>query len=202
MINEAPFDIVCNEGGWDNSSNYTPSPCDYNLAKMSTEQQLDGFADGIMRAIYEPFNLAMGSDLERRCRMLALAALSSVTEGCRKPSISAKGSDVDALAGINVLAMACPNAIVNISFGGVIPNGVIRLSTPDSMSRFGEIVCLPMSRAWFLENSPRAYAAKLRENLLEVAPLHKESSPTQILAECEKDCWRNLMKPQGMEVTK
>ena len=111
MINEAPFDIVCNEGGWDNSSNYTPSPCDYNLAKMSTEQQLDGFADGIMRAIYEPFNLAMGSDLERRCRMLALAALSSVTEGCRKPSISAKGSDVDALAGINVLAMACPNAV-------------------------------------------------------------------------------------------
>ncbi|RIY22916.1 hypothetical protein [Gardnerella vaginalis] len=201
-MKETPFIANNIEGGWDNSSNYTPSPCDYNLAKMSTEQQLDGLADGIMRAIYEPFNLAMGSDLERRCRMLALAAMSSVTEGCRKPSIAAKGSDVDALAGIIILAMACPNAIVNISFGGVIPNGVTRLSTPDSMSRFGEIVCLPTSRAWFLENNPRSHAAKLREHLLEVAPLHKESSTTEILKECKKDCWRNLMKPQGMEVTK
>lgn len=201
-MKEAPFIANNIEGGWDNSSNYTPSSYNCDFAKMSTEQQLDCFADGIMRAIYEPFNLAMGSDLERRCRMLALAALSSVTEGCRKPIISAKGSDVDALAGINILAMACPNAIVNISFGGVIPNGVIRLSTPDSMSRFGEIECLPMSRAWFLENSPRSHAAKLRENLLEIAPLHKESSTTEILKECKKDCWRNLMKPQGMEVTK
>lgn len=197
-----PFVANNIEGGWDNSSNYTPSSYNCDFAKMSTEQQLDCFADGIMRAIYEPFNLAMGSDLERRCRMLALAAMSSVTEGCEKPRISAKGSDVDALAGINILAMACPNAIVNISFGGVIPNGVISLNTPDSMSRFGEIVCLPMSRAWFLENSPRSHAAKLRENLLEIAPLHKESSTTEILKECKKDCWRNLMKPQGMEVTK
>ena len=201
-MKEAPFIANNIEGGWDNSSNYTPSPCDYNFTKMSTEQQLDCFADGFARAIYEPYNLTMGSDLERRCRMLALAALSSVTEGCEKPKISAKGSDVDALAGINILAMACPNAIVNISFGGVIPNGVISLNTHDSMSRFGEIVGLPMSRGWFLENSPRQHAAKLREGLLEIAPLHNESSPAQILAECEKDCWRNLMKPQGMEVTK
>lgn len=202
MINEAPFDIVCDEGGWDNSLNYTPSSYNGDFAKMSTEQQLDCFADGIMRAIYEPFNLAMGSDLERRCRMLALAALSSVTEGCEKPRISAKGSDVDALAGIIILAMACPNAIVTIDFSGKIQNGVTRLSTHDSMSRFGEIECLPMSRAWFLENSPRSHAAKLREHLLEIAPLHSESSPTEILKECEKDYWRNLMKPQGMEVTK
>ncbi|WP_230454728.1 hypothetical protein [Gardnerella vaginalis] len=169
---------------------------------MSTEQQLDCFADGIARAIYEPYNLTIDSDTERRCRMLALAAMSSVTEGCRKPVISAKGSDVDALAGIIILAMVCPNAVVNIDLNSIIPNGAIRLIPHDSMSKFGEIVCLPTSRAWFLENSPRAHAAKLRENLLEVAPLHKERSITEILKECENDCWRNLMKPQGMEVTK
>lgn len=201
-MKEAPFIANNIEGGWDNSSNYTPSPCDYNFTKMSTEQQLDGLADGVMRAIYEPFNLAIGSDVERRCRMFALAAMSSVTEGCEKPRISAKGSDVDALAGINILAMACPSAIVTIDFSGKIQNGVISLNTPEHLSRFGEIECLPMSRAWFLENSPRSHAAKLREHLLEIAPLHNESSPAQILAECEKDCWRNLMKPQGMEVTK
>lgn len=194
-----PFVVNNIEGGWDNSSNYTPS-C--NFAKMSTEQQLDCFAEGIARAIYEPYNLTIDSDMERRCRMLALAAMSSVTEGCRKPIISAKGSDVDALAGIIILAMACPNAVVNLGLNGMIPNGVIRLSTPDSMSRFGEIECLPTSRAWFLENNPRVHAAKIREHLYEVAPLHKESSLTEILKECKKDCWRNLMKPPSMEVTK
>lgn len=201
-MKETPFDIVCDKGGWDNSSNYTPLPCDYNFAKMTTEQQLDCFTDGIARAIYEPFNLAIGSDMERRCRMFALAALSSVTKGCEKPIISAKGSDVDALAGIIILAMACPSAVVTIDFSGKIQNGVIRLNTPEHLSRFGEIECLPMSRAWFLENNPRVHAAKLREHLLEIAPLHKESSTTEILEECKKDCWRNLMKPQGMEVTK
>lgn len=201
-MKETPFMVNNIEGGWDNSSNYTPSPYDYNFTKMSTEQQLDCFADGFARAIYEPYNLTMGSDLERRCRMFALAALSSVTEGCEKLKISAKGSDIDALAGINNLAMACPSAIVTIDFSGKIQNGVISLNTHDSMSRFGEIVGLPMSRGWFLENSPRSHAAKLREHLLEIAPLHNESSPAQILAECKKDCWRNLMKPQGMEVTK
>lgn len=198
-MKETPFVANNIEGGWDNSSNYTPS-C--NFAKMSTEQQLDCFTDGIARAIYEPYNLAIDSDMERRCRMLALAAMSSVTEGCRKPIISAKGSDVEALAGIIILAMVCPNAVVNIDLNGIIPNGAIRLNTPEHLSRFGEIVCLPTSRAWLLENSPRTHAAKLREHLYEVAPLHKESSPTQILAECEKDYWRNLMKPPSMEVTK
>lgn len=201
-MKDTPFIANNIEGGWNNSSNYTPSPCDYNFAKMTTEEQLDCFTDGIKYAIYEPYNLAIGSDVERRCRMFALAAMSSVTEGCEKPRISAKGSDVDALAGINILAMACPSAIVTIDFSGKIQNGVISLNTHDSMSRFGEIVGLPMSRGWFLENSPRQHAAKLREHLLEIAPLHNESSPAQILAECEKDCWRNLMKPQGMEVTK
>lgn len=201
-MKKPPFNTVSHEGGWDNSSNYTPLPCDYNFAKMTTEQQLDCFTDGFMRAIYEPFSLTMGSDLERRCRMFALAALSSVTKGCEKPKISTQGSDVDALAGIIILAMACPSAVVTIDFSGKIQNGVIRLNTPEHLSRFGEIECLPMSRAWFLENNPRVHAAKLREHLLEIAPLHKESSPTQILAECEKDYWRNLMKPQGMEVTK
>lgn len=197
-----PFVANNIEGGWDNSSNYTPSSCDYNFTKMSTEQQLDCFADGIMRAIYEPFNLAMGSDLEKRCRMFALAALSSVTEGCEKPKISTQGSDVDALAGIIILAMACPSAVVTIDFSGKIQNGVIRLNTPEHLSRFGEIKCLPTSRAWFLENNPRVHAAKIREHLYEVAPLHKESSLTEILKECKKDCWRNLMKPPSMEVTK
>ncbi|EPI60584.1 hypothetical protein HMPREF1580_00326 [Gardnerella vaginalis JCP8070] len=197
-----PFVANNIEGGWDNSSNYTPLSYNYDFTKMSTEEQLDCFTDGIKYAIYEPYNLAIGSDVERRCRMLALAAMSSVTEGCRKPSISAKGSDVDALAGIIILAMACPSAIVTIDFSGKIQNGVTSLNTHDSMSRFGEIECLPMSRAWFLENNPRVHAAKLREHLLEIAPLHNESSPEQILAECEKDRWRNLMKPQGMEATK
>lgn len=201
-MKETPFDIVCDKGGWDNSSNYTPSPCDYNFAKMSTEQQLDCFTDGIARAIYEPFNLAIGSDMKRRCRMLALAALSSVTEGCEKPKISTKGSDVDALAGIIILAMVCPNAVVTIDLNGKIPNDAIRLNTPEHLSRFGEIECLPMSRAWFLENSPRSHAAKLREHLYEIAPLHKESSITEILKECENDYWRNLMKPPSVEVVR
>lgn len=201
-MKEPPFIANNIEGGWDNGSNYTPLSYNCDFAKMTTEEQLDCFTDGIKYAIYEPYNLAIGSDVERRCRMFALAAMSSVTEGCEKPRISAKGSDVDALAGIIILAMACPSAIVTIDFSGKIQNGVISLNTHDSMSRFGEIVGLPMSRAWFLENSPRSRAAKLREHLLEIAPLHNESSPAQILAECEKDCWRNLMKPQGMEVTK
>ena len=201
-MKETPFIANNIEGGWDNGSNYTPLSYNCDFAKMTTEEQLDCFTDGIKYAIYEPYNLAIGSDVERRCRMFALAAMSSVTEGCEKPRISAKGSDVDALAGIIILAMACPSAIVTIDFSGKIQNGVISLNTHDSMSRFGEIVGLPMSRAWFLENSPRSHAAKLREHLLEIAPLHNESSPAQILAECEKDCWRNLMKPQGMEVTK
>ena len=201
-MKETPFDIVCDKGGWDNSLNYTPSSYNGDVAKMTTEQQLDCFADGIARAIYEPYNLTIDSDMKRRCRMFALAALSSVTEGCEKPRISAKGSDVDALAGIIILAMACPSAVVTIDFSGKIQNGVISLNTPEHLSRFGEILCLPTSRAWFLENSPRAHAAKLREHVLEVAPLHKERSITEILKECEKDCWRNLMKPQGMEATK
>ncbi|RFT40393.1 hypothetical protein CG397_00380 [Gardnerella vaginalis] len=201
-MKDTPFIANNIEGGWDNSSNYTPLSYNCDFAKMSTEEQLDCFTDGIKYAIYEPYNLAIGSDVERRCRMLALAAMSSVTEGCEKPRISAKGSDMDALAGIIILAMACPSAIVTIDFSGKIQNGVISLNTHDSMSRFGEIVGLPMSRGWFLENSPRSHAAKLREHLLEIAPLHNESSPAQILAECKKDCWRNLMKPQGMEVTK
>ena len=176
-MKDTPFIANNIEGGWDNSSNYTPSPCDYNFAKMTTEEQLDCFTDGIKYAIYEPYNLAIGSDVERRCRMFALAAMSSVTEGCEKPRISAKGSDVDALAGINILAMACPSAIVTIDFSGKIQNGVISLNTHDSMSRFGEIVGLPMSRGWFLENSPRQHAAKLREHLLEICLLYTSPSP-------------------------
>lgn len=201
-MKKPPFNTVSNEGGWDNNSNYTPSPCEYNFAKMTTEQQLDCFTDGIARAIYEPYNLTIDSKVKRRCRMLALAAMSSVIEGCRKPIISAKGSDVDALASIIILAMVCPNAMVNIDLNGIIPNGAIRLIPHDGMSRFGEISCLPMSRAWLLENSPRSHAAKIREHVLEVAPLHKESSLTEILAECENDCWRNLMKPPSTEVVR
>lgn len=139
-MKKPPFNTVSNEGGWDNSSNYTPLPVCREFIEADAPERLNMLTDGLIASTFGgEFTYTLTPEVNEQVRRVALATMLATF----KPHairFAASGSDYYAVRVLESAARLCDGGVITLGFNGKSAFNAKYLSVPFEVTNHVDIM--------------------------------------------------------------